>query len=156
TKITDPLGNITYQVFLDTNHEMRVYRGWNTSTNLPTGPTEDSRIDRANSYVETLTMSATPHLTSGAPDGTQAISSVQTRARRYISAGGHLTADDKYFNLSGVTYSTSAHIGTLNTNYYETSYGYDSRGRLSTTTLPTNTVETTNYDGLGRVTSTAV
>jgi len=73
---------------------------------------------------------------------------VQTLSRRYISAGGQDTEDDKYFNLSGVTYSTAAHIGTLNTNYYATSYGYDSRGRLATTTLPTNTVETTNYDDI--------
>jgi YD repeat-containing protein len=156
TQITDPLGDITYLVYLDTNHEERIYRGWNTSTNLPTGPTEDYRIDRTNSYFETLTMTATPHLTGGAPDGSEAISGVQTLARQYISAGGQDTADDAYFNLSSVTYSTSPHIGTLNTNYYETSYGYDSRGRLSTTTLPTNTVETTNYDGLDRVTSTAI
>jgi RHS repeat-associated protein len=156
TQTTDPLGDITYQVYLDSNHEERIYRGWNTSTNLPTGPTEDYRIDRTNSYVETLTMTATPHLTGGAPDGSEAVSGVQTLARQYISAGGQDTADDAYFNLSGVTYSTSPHIGVQNTNYWETSYGYDSRGRLSTTTLPTNTVETTNYDGLDRVTSTAV
>jgi YD repeat-containing protein len=81
---------------------------------------------------------------------------VQTLGRQFISAGGQDTAEDKYFNLSGLTYSTSPHIGTLNTNYYETSLGYDNRGRLSTTTLPTNTVETTNFDGLGRVISTAV
>jgi RHS repeat-associated protein len=156
TQITDPLGNVTYQVFIDTNHEERIYPGWNTSTNMPTGPTQDYRVDRTNSYIEELTMSATPHLTGGVPDGTEAVSGVQTLSRQYISSGGQDTADDKYFNLSGVTYSTSPHIGTLNTNYYETSYGYDSRGRLSTTTLPTNTVETISRDGLGRVTSTAV
>ena len=53
---------------------------------------------------------------------------MQTLSRQYISAGGQDTENDKYFNLSGVTYSTAAHIGTLNTNYYATSYGYDSRG----------------------------
>jgi RHS repeat-associated protein len=156
TQTTDPLGNITYLVYLDTNHEERIYPGWNTSTNLPTGPTQDYRTDRTNSYNEELTMTATPHLTGGVPDGTEAISGVRTLARQYISAGGQDTADDKYFNLTGVTYSTSPHIGTLNTNYYETTYGYDSRGRLSTTTLPTNTVETETFDGLGRLISTAI
>jgi hypothetical protein len=52
-----------------------------------------------------------------APDGAEGISGVQTLSRQYISAGGQDTEDDKYFNLSGVTYSTAAHIGTLNTNY---------------------------------------
>jgi len=156
TQVTDPNGNVTYETYNDPDHSTRLYRGWNSSTNMPTGPTELYRQDRPGSYFETLTMTATPHLTGGAPDGTEAVSGLQTLSRQYISAGGQDIADDKYFNLTGVTYSTALHIGTLNTNYYETSYSYDSDGRLSTTTLPTNTVETTNYDGLGRVTSTAI
>jgi hypothetical protein len=48
TQVTDPLGDITYTVYLDSNHEVRTYNGWNTSTSTPTGPTEDVRIDRAN------------------------------------------------------------------------------------------------------------
>ena len=65
-------------------------------------------------------------------------------------------ASDAYFNLSGVTYSTAAHIGTLNTNYYETTDDYDSRGRLARVGLPTGTIERTVYDGLDRVVSTWV
>ena len=50
-------------VFDDDAHEVRVYRGWDTSTNTPTGPTEVYREDRARGYTETLTMSATPSVT---------------------------------------------------------------------------------------------
>src|SRR5713101_6565640 len=55
----------------DPNHEVRVYPGWNGTTT--TGPTQVSREDRAHdpSYVESFTMSATPHVTNGQPDGTE-------------------------------------------------------------------------------------
>jgi RHS repeat-associated protein len=151
TKVTDPNGNVTYKTYNDPNHETRVYRGWNSTTNLPTGPTEDYREDRPGSYVETLTMTATPHLNgSGQPDGTEAVSGLQTLSRSYTNLAGQTVADDAYFNLSGVTYSTAAHIGTLNTNYYETTYGYDNRGRQNSTTTPTGTLYATDFDGLDR------
>jgi hypothetical protein len=145
TEETDPLGNVTYVVFFDTNHERRVYPGWQTSTNTTTGPTQDYREDRPGSYTETLTMSATPHVTGGVPDGTEAISNLQTLSRSYTNSAGQVVSKDDYFNLSGVTYSTAAHIGTLNTNYYETSYAFDSRGRQNSTTTPTGTIYVTNY-----------
>jgi RHS repeat-associated protein len=156
TKITDPNGNVTYYVYNDTNYEARVYRGWNSSTNTPTGPTEDYRYDRPGSYTETLTMSAAPHLTNNAPDGTEAISSIQTLAREYTNSVGQLVSSDAYFNLSGLTYSTATHIGTLNTNYYETTDDYDSRGRQARVLRPTGTIDRTVYDGLDRVVSTWV
>src|SRR5271167_107118 len=105
--MTDPNGNVTYTVYLDTNHEMRVYPGWNSSTGMPTGPTQDTREDLSGSYGETLTMSATPHLTGGVPDGTEAISSIQTLTRTYVNIAGQAIRKDDYFNLSGVTYSTA-------------------------------------------------
>jgi hypothetical protein len=40
-----------------------------------------SRNDLGRSYSETLTMSATPHLTGGVPDGTEAIGSIQDNAK---------------------------------------------------------------------------
>jgi hypothetical protein len=46
-------------------------------------------------------MLATPHLTSGAPDGTETISGLQTLARGYVNADGQIVAEDDYFNLSG-------------------------------------------------------
>ena len=32
---TDPAGNVTYLVYNDSNHEVRAYRGWNSSTGTP-------------------------------------------------------------------------------------------------------------------------
>jgi YD repeat-containing protein len=261
-KETDPDGNVTYTACIDANYEERVYAGWNSSTSTPTGPTQDSRYDRAGSYMESLSMSATPHVslsppaavlalvqggslpattyyvkisylvngvetaasaesnlmvaanallkvtspssipgatgynvyvatasgqevlqngstpigigtawtepasglvtgtaappTSGGPDGTEAVSSLQTLARDYTNSAGQATASDSYFNLSGVTYSTAAHIGTLNTNYYETTDDYDARGRPTRSVSATGTITRTVYDGLDRVVSTWV
>jgi YD repeat-containing protein len=156
TKLTDPKGNISYVVYNDTNYEVRIYPGWNSSTNLPTGPTQVLREDRPGSYGEALTMSATPHLTSGRPDGTENIASLQTLARSYSNNAGQVVRSDAYFNLSGVTYSTAQYIGTQNTNFYTTQYAYDSRGRENRVQLPTGTIERAVYDGLGRVVSTWV
>jgi RHS repeat-associated protein len=155
TQLTDPNGNVTFTVFIDQNHEYRVYPGWQSATNTTTGPTQDYREDRnsSTSYTETLTMSATPHVTNGAPDGTEAISNIQTLSRRYIGATGEMTCADSYFNLSGVTWSTALYIGTQNTNYYTTLYDYDMRGRPMRTQLPTGTIQDTVYDGLSRVVS---
>jgi RHS repeat-associated protein len=156
TETTDPNGNVTYTVYDDPDHAMRVYPGWNSSTGTPTGPTQVTREDRPGGYTETLTMSATPHLTSGVPDGTEAIGSVQSLSRQYTNAAGQMVRQDAYFNLSGVTYSTTASIGTVNTNYYSTLYDYDERGRPNRTQLPTGTIQRTVYDGLGRMVSTWV
>jgi RHS repeat-associated protein len=154
TEETDAAGNATYVVYDDIDHEERVYPGWNSSTSTPTGPTQVVRQDYANGYTETLTMSATPHLTSGVPDGTESIGSVQTLSRSLTNTGGQVTEVDNYFNLSGVTYSTTAQLGTSGTNYYATLYGYDSRGRNNRVQYPTGTIERTVSDGLGRTVST--
>jgi RHS repeat-associated protein len=156
TKLTDPNGNVTYTVYNDTNYEVLTYPGWNSGTGTPTGPTQVTRLDRPGSYTETLTMTATPHLTGGVPDGTEAISNVQTLSRSLTNAAGQVVEVDQYFNLTGVTYSTTAHLGTVNTNYYATSYSYDHRGRLERVLSPTGTITRTVYDGLGREVSTWV
>ena len=154
TEETDPDGNVTYTVYDDVDHETRVYAGWNSGTGLPTGPTQVERYDMAGSYEETLTMSATPHLTSGVPDGTEAIASIQTLSRTYINSGGQVVEEDNYFNLSGVTYSTSTYIGTAGTNYYATTFGYDVDGRQNRVEYPTGTIDRTVYDGENRIVST--
>ena len=77
TEETSPGGNVTYIVYLDTQYEVRVYAGWDAATGTPTGPTEVVRHDPSG-YDETLTMTATPHLTNGVPDGTEAIGGLQT------------------------------------------------------------------------------
>jgi YD repeat-containing protein len=152
TKETSPAGNITYYVYLDPQHEERIYRGWNSSTNMPTGPTEVIREDAADGYEETFTMSATPHVTNGAPDGTEAISGLQTLTRDYTNAAGQVTSEDGYYNLGGLTYSTGT-MGTLNTNYYQTNYGYDSAGRLVRTQTPNGTIYRTVYNSLDEAVS---
>ncbi len=156
TEITAPNGNITYIVYNDVDHEERIYAGWNSGTDTPTGPTQVVRQDMAGSYTETFTMTATPALTSGVPNGTESISSVQALSRSYTNSGGQVTETDNYFNLSGVTYSTSTFIGTAGTNYYATTYGYDTRGWLAREQLPTGTIERTVRDGQGRTVSTWV
>ncbi|MFL5245944.1 MAG: RHS repeat domain-containing protein [Gemmataceae bacterium] len=155
TSLTDPNGNISYETYNDPNHETRVYRGW-TGT-ATTGPTELYREDRPGSYLEELTMTATPHVTGGVPDGTEGVSGLQTLARQITNSAGQFVASDDYFNLTGVTYSTTApRLGTLNSNYYETTVAYDSRGRENRVLTPTGTIYRTVYDGLDRVVSTWV
>jgi RHS repeat-associated protein len=156
TAETDPNGNVTYTVYDDPDHEVRVYRGWNSTTHLPTGPTEVYREDRAGGYYETLTMSATPNLTGGLPNGTENISNIQTLSREYTNAAGQVVSHDDYFNLSGVTYSTALNLGTQNVNYYRTQYGYDDRGRKDRIVTPNGTIYRTVYDGLGRKVGTYV
>jgi RHS repeat-associated protein len=156
TKETDPNGNVTYTVYLDAQFAVRVYPGWNSSTNSPTGPTQVTRYDPTGGYTETLTMTAAPHLTNGAPDGSEAISGLQTLARDYTNSAGQVVNEDRYFNLNGLTYSTAADIGTLNTNYYRSSYGYDGDGRLAHVQAPTGTITDTVYDNEGRVSSVSV
>jgi hypothetical protein len=156
TKLTDANGNVTYTVYDDPNHAARVYPGWQSGSSTTTGPTQVMREDRPGSYFETLTMSATPHVTSSRPDGTESIASIQTLSRSYTSNANQVVRTDAYFNLSGVTYSTSKYIGTQNTNYYTTNYGYDDRGRPDRTQTPTGTIYRTVYDGLNRVVSTWV
>src|SRR5262249_34088849 len=153
TAETDPASHVTYVVYDDPDHEVRTYAGWDSTAHTPTGPTQVVREDRANGYVEALTMSATPSLTSGVPNGTEAISGGQTLSRSLTNAAGQLVEVDQYFNLSGVTYGTMAHLGTSGTNYYATLYGYDERGRQDRVQLPTGTIDRAVYDGLGRVVS---
>jgi YD repeat-containing protein len=150
TKTIDPVGIITYTVYDDIDREIRIYPGWNTSTNTPTGPTIVVRDDRTNGYMEVLTMSATPSVTSGKPNGTEAISSLQSLTRTYFNAAGQVTHTDDYFNLVGLTYSTSVSLGTLNTHFYRTESAYDSRGRNHRTVGGDGTIYRTVFDGLGR------
>ncbi len=153
TEETDPNGNVTYTVFNDPNQSYRVYPGWNSGTGLPTGPTQVYREDLSGSYSETLTMTATPHLTGGVPDGTESIGSIQTLSRVYVNSAGQAIRKNDYFYLSGVTYSTSAYIGTQNTNYYTSLEDYDNQGLLTRTETPTATITRTVHDSQGRVIS---
>jgi RHS repeat-associated protein len=172
TEQTDPNGNVTYTVFNDPGHEMRVYAGWHqVGTNwFTTSPIQVTRHYRpaagASSgqqtvYDETLTSSATPAVSGAAPTGTETIdqTNIQTLTRSLTSSGGQMVEGDAYFSLSGVTYSqASAKLGTSSNdsssgNYHATLYGYDNRGWQSRVQAPTGTITRTVHDGLGRTVS---
>ncbi|MFO0847175.1 MAG: RHS repeat-associated core domain-containing protein [Gemmataceae bacterium] len=150
TKVTDPAGHETYTVYDDAGHAARTYRGWDPVANLPTGPTEVAREDRAGGYTELLTMSAIPSVSGGRPTGAEAISSLQSLSRIYRNLAGQTVSSDVYYNLSGLTYSTSTTLGTEGTNFDRTRSGYDSAGRPNKTVSPAGTIYRTEYDGLDR------
>src|SRR5262249_36639043 len=119
TALTDPNGNLTYTGYNDPNHETRGHPGWQAEKGPTAGPTQVWREDRGHdpSYVETLTMAATPDVDmDGRPTGTEDIADIQTLSRDYTSAGGQVFRHDAYFDLTGLTYSTDLYIGTQNTN----------------------------------------
>ena len=155
TEQTDPNGNVTYTVYNDPAHEVRTYEGWNSTTNRPTGPTQVYREDWSNGYTETLTMSAAPAVSGGAPTGAESISDVQSLTRAYTNAAGQVVTTDTYYNLSGLTYTTAA-MGTAGTNFDQTQYQYDVDGNQSRTVDQLGTITRTVYDGQRRVLSTWV
>jgi len=136
------------------NHEVRTYAGWNSTTNMPTGPTTVYREDWANGYTETLTMSAAPHTTGGVPDGTEAIANVQSLSRSYVNAAGQVVTQDDYFNLSGLTYTTG--VMGAGVNFYQTQYAYAPGGQLNKVVSAQGTITRMVYDGFGRKVSTWV
>lgn len=154
TKATMPNGRVDYTVYDDDNFEVRYYPGWISGSNVPTGPITVVREDRAAGYVETLTMSATPSVSGNRPTGSESIASLESLSRSYRNKAGQVTHTDSYFNLSGVTYSTAANIGTLNTNYYRTTTDYGKQGgQPNRQVSAAGTITRTEYDSLGRAVS---
>lgn len=153
TKQTNPAGVSSFTVYNDVNHEVRMYQGWDTTNLVPTGPTIVVRSDQANGYTESLAMTATPSVSSGRPTGTESISGIQAISRATVGPSGQVTSSDTYFNLSGLTYTTGSTLGTENTHFYRTNYGYDSRGRKSRVVSPLGTIYRTVIDGQGRLVS---
>jgi RHS repeat-associated protein len=152
TQLTDPAGNITYTVYSDPLYQQRVYPGWTGTTT--TGPTEVFREDRPGSYQESLTMTATPHLTGAAPDGTEPVSGLQSLSREYTDTGNRIVYTDSYFSFAGLSYSTAPNIGTLGTNFYRKSFNYDTKGRRNRVQDWTGTIQRTVYDSRDRASST--
>jgi YD repeat-containing protein len=147
--------------------ETIIYPGFD-GTNT-TGPIQVSRtyFPAANSgylyYTETLTTSATPHLTSGLPDGTESItgSNIQSLERDFYNAGGQMIWSDRYFSFSGLSYSQTvslsggvpADLGTLGTHYYRTTLGYDEAGRQNEVIAPTGTININVFNSQSQITS---
>lgn len=158
TMVTDPNGNVTYYTYDDPEHEYRVYPGWHqigtSGTYTTTGPVQVHREDWAQNYTEDLTYATT--LSQAIPDGTDPIINLRTLSRNYMNVAGQVDHEDRYFNLAGVAYSTSPNLGTINVNYYRTTYGYDHYGRQNEVTAPTGTITKNVYDALDQLTQTLV
>ena len=160
TEEVTPNGNVTYTVYDDPDHAVRVYAGWNALTGTTTGPTEVYRQDWAGGYAETLTMSAVPAVSGAAgsyvPTGAEAIAGLQSLSRSLTDATGQVVEVDDYFDLVGVTYSTALRLGTAGTNYYVTTVAYDAGGRGYRTTDADGTINQVTYDGFGNALSLSV
>ncbi|MBI1373852.1 MAG: LEPR-XLL domain-containing protein [Phycisphaera sp.] len=160
TKMTDPNGNLSFTVYNDAAHEVRSYSGWHFDTSLgaytTTGPIMISRTDRPGSYSEYLTLSAQPDTLNDRPTGTEAITTadIESLSRSYTNAAGQMTHSDAYFDLTGVTYSTSGPLGIEGTHFLRSSYDYDDRGRVKRTEDSTGTITRPIYDLLGRTVAT--
>src|SRR5262249_26207386 len=113
-------GNVRYSVYLDSIYETRVYPGWDSTAQRPTGPTQVYREDRPGSYFETLTMSAAPDVDgNGRPTGAEAISNIQTLSRTYTSSGGQVSHVDNYFLInSGIADDSSFETPNVGTGAY--------------------------------------
>src|SRR5665213_1476368 len=172
TEGTSPNGNVTFTVYRDQYHEVRVYPGWNSTSHTTTGPIEVSRgywpaanapTGQQTEYSESLTSSATPGYdgTTGNPNGSETIdqTNIQSLSRQLTNGGGQVIEDDAYFSMSGITYSQAvAQLGTSSNdsstgNYDATLLGYDHAGRPNRTVSPTGTIQRTVYDVLGHVVS---
>jgi hypothetical protein len=150
---TYPHGRVDYFTYNDLTKEVRVYAGWDSNTHSVTLPIQVIREDWANGYVEMLTMATTPAVSDGRPLGSEAIEQLQTLTRSYTNAAGQVMATDVYFHLADLRYTTSLPLGTANTHYYRTEYGYDAAGRRDRTVSPTGTIYRDVYDGRGRLVS---
>lgn len=149
TKITHPNGRVDYIVYLGAT-EVRIYPAWNSSTNLPTGPITVVRENRSAGYTETLTMSATPTVSSGRPTGQEAIGNIETLSREHFNAAWQMTHRDDYFSLSGLRYAAKSPLGTEGTHFYRTRFAYDKLGLMSKTISPAGTIARVVHDFLGR------
>ncbi len=135
---------------LDPQHEERIYQGWDSNTGTPMGPTQVIRHDPSHEYDEVLTMTAAPALNAdGTPNGTEDISDLQSLTRYYTNDAGQVITEDDYFDLSNLAYMVGV-MGVVGTNFYQRHYGYDDRGRLSTTTTGNGTIYQTVFDSLDR------
>ena len=166
TKETDPDGNVTYIVYKDIYATVITYAGWNATTHLTTGPITVYREDPIRNYTETLTYTwndanGLPVDSEGCPTGVEWFIRdsrfvIQSLTRTLMNSAGQKTAVRKYFDFTGLTYSTTKNIGTEGVNYLETDISYGIWGQSVTTIDPSGTVSKKRYDSLGRLTRVLV
>ncbi|MGO9108944.1 MAG: Calx-beta domain-containing protein [Thermoguttaceae bacterium] len=171
----DPDGDVTCTVYNDADQEVLTYPGWHqdpvSGSWETTGPVQLSRTDLTGTYTESLTygwtgtgtnaLPTTTITTNGVqytiPAGTESPASqyaiIQSLSRSLLNASGQVTASLDYTSMPSSGYAVSpAAIGSLGTNYLETTYSYDALGRQISTVAPDGTVDDTLYDANGNVT----
>lgn len=145
TKLTEPRGNVTYTVYKDADHEVRVYEGWTGSDT--TGPTKVIKENWAQGYVDVMSMTAAPQVSANKPTGGESLAGYRSLVRSYTNIGRQITHVDRYYAFVD---------GLPDDDYYRTEYGYNERGYRTRIELPSGTIERTVYDALGRPVSTWV
>jgi RHS repeat-associated protein len=155
TRLIDPKGNVTYIVYKDAEHALRVYPGWDTDTSRPTGPTLVRQQVWNLSFNDSVATSATPALTDSEPNGTESIgTAIEQWTRWFLDTGDREAKHRAYFNPTGLTYSnTTSDIGVVNLNYYETVLGYDQFGLHDRIKDGAGTIHREIHDTRHRVTS---
>jgi RHS repeat-associated protein len=136
TKITTPNGNVDYITYDDVNHVTREYIGWtynsSNATYAPSSPVEVDWNNWAQGLEATLSYSYTPAASSTPADGSGAISGLQSLAINKNNDANQTVETDDYFSLSGITIdpasSSSDALGAAGSNFYQTTYGYNSGG----------------------------
>ena len=134
TQVTDPDGNVTFYVYQDGADEVREYSGWrwNAGTSryydAAEGAVSVYREDVAGNYTETLSYvwtgtggNALPVDSFGQPTGAESLTSsyadLQSLSRSLLNSAGQVTETLDYYNLSGLSYSTSTFaLGTKATS----------------------------------------
>ncbi|TWT37190.1 tRNA(Glu)-specific nuclease WapA precursor [Posidoniimonas corsicana] len=159
-KLVDPVGNVTYTVYDDDAHEVRVYEGWDAASSNTTSPIQVYREDRPGSYTESLTYiwddaGGVPVDMQARPTGAETLSdsraTIQSLSRTLYNAAGQAVATRDYSSLDGVTYSATPDLGVKGANYLESEGAFTSRGWMVLIADATGTSNHLFYDALGRL-----
>jgi YD repeat-containing protein len=111
---------VSYTIYNDTSHEVRVYSGWHSlggGLYATTGPITVTRWDPARGYTEVLTMHhASIASSNGKPDGQESLTGLESLTRGFVDTQGRPTDTHRYFDLPA-SYSTGA-MGDLGAHFY--------------------------------------
>ena len=67
-----------------------------------------------------------------------------------MTPNGQVDHSDAYFNLAGLSYSTSLNLGVEGTNFLRTRYGYGELGEVNRVESSNGSIARSVIDGLGR------
>gem|GEM_PF-3424047 len=156
-KVTDPKGYVTYTVYKDAAHEVRVYPGWDAALGRPTGPTRISRQQWGLNYREALAIAGPPSVAGGRPTGGEEIVDVVALQREHLDVNGRVSLVDTYSSLAGVSYSSTTPVlgvrrtsAALGGHYERETMEYTARGHPRRVIHADGTIEHTIRDFLGR------